>query len=165
MSQVGQARATLDDLYQTPGKAELIGGRIVQQMATGRTPNRVVGRICRRLDEHAEQAGKGEAYTDNMGFAIAELASGRESFSPDASYYDGPMPANRMRFIEGPPKFAAEVRNENDYSEAAEADMTDKRGRLLRSRHPRGVGCRSTRRVYSRLSLHRSQESNHLSPR
>ena len=81
----------------------MIGGRIVQQMATGRTPNRVAGRIYRSLDEYAEQTGKGEAFTDNMGFAIPELASGRESFSPDASYYDGPMPADRMRFIEGPP--------------------------------------------------------------
>jgi len=127
MSRVSQARATLDDLYRTPGKAELIGGRIVHQMATGRTPNRVAGRIYRSLDEYAERTGKGEAYTDNMGFAIPELPSGRESFSPDASYYDGPMPADRMRFIEGPPKFAAEVRSENDYTDAAEADLADKR--------------------------------------
>ena len=35
-----------------------------------------------------------------MGFAVAELSSGRQSFSPDASYYDGPLPANPMRFIE-----------------------------------------------------------------
>src|SRR5437868_8737132 len=97
MSRVSQARATLDDLYRTPEKAELIGGRIVQQMATGRTPNRVAGRIYRSLDEHAEVSGEGEAYTDNMGFAVAELPSGRESFAPDASYYDGPMPANPMR--------------------------------------------------------------------
>jgi hypothetical protein len=47
MSQVSQARATLSDLYQTPGKAELIGGRIVQQMATGRTLNRIAFRITR----------------------------------------------------------------------------------------------------------------------
>lgn len=26
-------RATIDDLYRTPGKAELIGGRIVPRMA------------------------------------------------------------------------------------------------------------------------------------
>src|SRR5260370_32467686 len=102
MSQVSQARATLDDLYRTPEKAELIGGRIVHQMATGRAPNRVAGRIYRSLDEHAEQAGKGEAYTDNMGFAIPELASGRESFSPDASYYDGPPPPNRLRLFAAP---------------------------------------------------------------
>lgn len=127
MSQISQARATLDDLYRTPGKAELIGGRIVEFMATGRTPNRVAFRIARSLDDHAEQTGKGEAYTDNMGFAIPELPSGRESFAPDASYYDGPMPANPMRFIEGAPTFAAEVRSENDDGDATEAEMAEKR--------------------------------------
>jgi Uma2 family endonuclease len=127
MSHVSQVRATLDDLYRTPGKAELIGGRIVHLMATGRKPNRVAFRIVRSLDDHASQTGKGEAYTDNMGFAIPELPSGRESFAPDAAYYDGPLPANPMRFIEGPPTFAAEVRSENDYGDAAEAEMADKR--------------------------------------
>jgi Uma2 family endonuclease len=117
----------LDDLYRTPEKAELIGGRIVRFMATGRTPNRVAFRIARSLDDHAELIGKGEAYTDNMGFAVHELASGRESFSPDASYYDGPLPADLMRFIEGPPTFAAEVRSANDYDAVAEEEMADKR--------------------------------------
>src|SRR5438270_9325898 len=127
MSAVHQARATLDDLYRTLEKAELIGGRIVRFMATGRKPNRVASRIFRGLVDHATQTRKGEAYTDNIGFAIPELPSGRESFSPDASYYDGPLPANPMRFIEGPPTFAAEVRSENDYGPAAEAEMADKR--------------------------------------
>src|SRR5262245_50740618 len=111
MSHVGQARATLDDLSRTPGKAELIGGRIVPYMATGRIPNRVAGRIYRGLDDYATQRGKGEAYTDNMGFTVPELPSGRESFSPDASYYEGPFLADPMRFIEGAPTFAAEVRS------------------------------------------------------
>ena len=127
MSTVGQARATLEDLYRTPEKAELIGGRIVRFMATGRKPNRVAFRIARSLDDYATRTGKGEAYTDNIGFAIAELPSGRESFAPDASYYDGPMPANPMRFLEGPPTFAAEVRSENDYDAAATGEMADKR--------------------------------------
>jgi Uma2 family endonuclease len=127
MSQVTQARASLDDLYRTPGKAELIGGRIVHLVATGHTPNRVAFRIARALDDYAQHIRKGVAYTDNIGFAIPELPSGRESFSPDASYYDGPLPANLMRFIEGPPKFAAEVRSENDYTLLAESDMAEKR--------------------------------------
>jgi Uma2 family endonuclease len=127
MSTVHQARATLDDLYRTPEKAELIGGRIVRFMATGHKPNRVAFRIARSLDDHANTARRGIAYTDNIGFAVPELPSGRESFSPDASYYDGPLPANPMRFIEGPPTFAAEVRSENDYGAAAEAEMADKR--------------------------------------
>ena len=120
-------RATIDDLYRTEGKAELIGGRIVHLMATGRKPNRIAGRIYRRLDDYALARGVGEAYTDNMGFVVPELPSGRESFSPDASYYAGPFSANDMRFIDGPPTFAAEVRSENDYGPAAEQTLADKR--------------------------------------
>lgn len=127
MSTVHQARATLDDLYRTPEKAELIGGRIVRFMATGFRPNRVAGRIYRSLDDYADRVRRGVACTDNIGFAIPELPSGRESFAPDASYYDGPLPANPMRFIEGPPNFAAEVRSENDYEAAALIDMAEKR--------------------------------------
>jgi Uma2 family endonuclease len=127
MSTVHQARATLDDLYRTPEKAELIGGRIVRFMATGHKPNRVPFRIARSLDDYANTARRGIAYTDNIGFAVPELPSGRESFSPDASYYDGPLPANPMRFIEGPPTFAAEVRSENDYGPAPEAELAAKR--------------------------------------
>jgi Uma2 family endonuclease len=127
MAPIEQARATLDDLYRTPGKAELIGGRIVHLMATGHRPNRVAGRIFRSLADHADETGRGNAYTDNMGFAVPELPSGRESFSPDAAYYSGPLPANRMKFVVGPPTFAAEVRSEGDYATAAEVEMAEKR--------------------------------------
>jgi Uma2 family endonuclease len=127
MASVGQARATLQDLLRTPGKAELIGGAIVKYMATGRKPNRVAFRIVRSLDDFASLTGRGEAYTDNMGFAVPLLPSGRESFSPDASYYVGPLPANDMRFNEGPPTFAAKVRSENDYDPAAEIELAEKR--------------------------------------
>src|SRR5262245_25242898 len=102
MASVQQTRATLEDLYREPGKAELIRGRIVQFMATGRKPNRVAGRIYRSLAEHAEKTGRGEAFTDNMGFAVPELPSGRQSFSPDAAYFAGPLTGDPMRFIEGP---------------------------------------------------------------
>jgi len=132
MSTVRQ-RATLDDLYRTEGKAELIGGRIVPLMATGRRPNRVAYHIMRSLDDYATARGVGEAYTDNMGFAIPELPSGRESFSPDASYYRGPFPANDMRFIAGPPTFAVEVRSENDYTPSAEAEIAAKRAEYFAS--------------------------------
>lgn len=96
-------------------------------MATGYKPNRVAGRIYRSLDDYASQTGRGGAFTDSMGFAIPELPSGRESFSPDACYYDGPLPQNLMRFIEGPPNLGVEVRSENDYGAGAEAEMADKR--------------------------------------
>ena len=120
-------RATLDDLYRVEGKAELIGGRIVHFMATGRKPGKVGGRIYRSLDDYTEATGRGEAYPDNVGFAVPELSSGRGSFSPNAAYYLGPFPGDPMRFIEGPPTFAVEVRSENDYGPAAEDAMAAKR--------------------------------------
>ena len=127
MATVAPTRATLDDLYRTPEKAELIGGRIVIQPATGRKPNRVAFRIVRSLDDHANQIGVGEAFTDNLGYEVPLLPSGRESFSPDASYHKGPFPKNPMRFIRGAPHFAAEVRSESDCTPAAEMEMAEKR--------------------------------------
>lgn len=127
MAQVDRARATLEDLLAESGKAELVGGRIARLIVTGYKPNRVAGRIFRSLDEHAERTGKGVACTDNMGFAVPELPSGRESFSPDAAYYTGPLPKNRMRLIEGPPTLAVEVRSESDYGQSAEEEMAAKR--------------------------------------
>ena len=127
MASEPQTLATIDDLYRVEGKAELVAGRIVPRMPTGRRPNRVAFRIARSLDDHAEATGIGETYTDNMGFAVPELSSGRQSFSPDVSYYRGPFPPNPMRFIAGPPTFAVEVRSESDRGSVAEAEMAAKR--------------------------------------
>jgi Uma2 family endonuclease len=122
-----ETTATIEDLYRVDGKAELIDGRIVPLMPTGRRPNRIAFRIAKSLDDHAEATQAGEVYTDNMGFTVPKLSSGRESFSPDASYYLGPFPSNEMRFIKGPPTFAVEVRSENDYGEPAEERRAAKR--------------------------------------
>jgi len=119
--------ATLDDLLKVPGQAELIGGRIIRPMPTGYRPRQIAGRVFRKLGDHADATGTGEAFTDRMGFAVPQMPSGRQSFSPDASYYDGPPPANRMKVIQGPPTFAVEVRSEGDYGPAAEAAMAVKR--------------------------------------
>jgi Uma2 family endonuclease len=127
MAVVSKPGDTLDDLARETSKAELIGGMIVRPLPTGRRPNRVAGRVHRSLDEFAESTGRGEAYTDNMGFAIPALPSGRQSFSPDASFFSGPFSSHPMRFIEGPPMFAVEVRSEGDYGPAAEAEMAAKR--------------------------------------
>lgn len=124
---VSQGPATLADLARVTDKAELIGGRIVPLMPTGHLPNLVAGRVFRRLADHADATGHGVAFTDNMGFAVPPLSTGRESFSPDAAYYTGPPPARPMRFVTGPPDFAVEVRSEGDYGPAAEAGLADKR--------------------------------------
>ena len=127
MASVVSPRSTLDDLYRVEGKAELIGGRIVHFMASGDLPGAVAEEIFVSLRTYAKATGGGVAHADGVGFAVPELPSGRESFSPDASYYVGPRPANRMRFIEGAPTLAVEVRSENDYGAAAEDQMASKR--------------------------------------
>ncbi len=62
-----------------------------------------------------------------MTFGVAELSSGRESFMSDIAYYFGPFPSNDMRWIDGPPTFAVEVRSENDYGPAALVEQAAKR--------------------------------------
>jgi Uma2 family endonuclease len=119
---------TLEDLAKEPGKAELIGGRIVRFLASGCLPGIVTGRIFLSLARYAEETGRGVAFGDDVGFAIRPpLSSGRQSFSPDAAYFTGPLPANLMRFPEGAPILAIEVRSENDYGPAAERAMAEKR--------------------------------------
>ncbi len=122
------APATLDELAKVEGKAELIAGRIVTLMPTGRLPNLVAKRILRAMDDFVLSLGVGEVFTDNMGYAIRPpMENGRESFSPDVSYYYGPLPADEMEFIPGPPNLAVEVRSESNYGPSAELEMAEKR--------------------------------------
>jgi Uma2 family endonuclease len=121
MSSATPRAATLDDLYRVEGKAELIEGRIVRLPPVGWKPGRVIGRIVRGLDDFATTTGIGEAFTSTVAYAVPPLTSGRQSFSPDASYFAGPFPADAMRFLDGAPTFAVEVRSETDDDPAAEA--------------------------------------------
>ena len=146
-------RATLEDLMRVEGKAELIGGRVVELMPSGRKHNKVAARIYKSLDQYAERTGRGEAYTDNMGYAVPELESGRETFSPDASYYVGPFPDDAAH------RRAADVRRRSAQSERLRRSGRG-RGerearRLLRGRHPGRVGCQSAGRDRDVLSVHR----------
>jgi Uma2 family endonuclease len=127
MAQATETRATLDDLYRVEGKAELIGGKIVRSMANGIRPGIVAYRIVVSLDAYSEATARGIALTDGVGFVVPELASGRESFSPDASYYEGSSTETSMKFAQGPPTLAVEVRSEGDYGPAAERAMAAKR--------------------------------------
>jgi Uma2 family endonuclease len=112
-------KATLDDLHRVPGKAELVGERIVHFMSTGLRPGRVARNILFLIAEFLHHFGRGEVLADNVGYAIPKLPSGRQSFSPDVSYYDGPEPDDDMEFIPGAPAFAIEVRSKDGYGKAA----------------------------------------------
>jgi Uma2 family endonuclease len=120
-----QRRATIEDLYRVSGdyKAELVNGEIVIMSASGFMPSRAAGAIYRSLDAYERRTGSGYAFGDSTGFVVH--LPNRDSFSPDAAYYVGPMTG--MKFLDGAPIFAVEVRSENDYGRAAERDMAAKR--------------------------------------
>jgi Uma2 family endonuclease len=97
-------------------------------MPSGDAPSEIAFEIAVRLRDHARNTGLGVAFPDGVGYAIdPPLPGGRQSFSPDASYHVGPRPRNRMKFIDGAPTFAVEVRSENDYGDASEAEQAAKR--------------------------------------
>ena len=113
----------IDDLATTPDKAELVAGKLVRMSPTGYRPGRAALRIVTSLYEHERRHGGGRALGDNVGYLV-DLPN-RQSFSPDASWYVGPP--GDMRFIQGAPAFAVEVRSESDYGAAAESAMVAKR--------------------------------------
>jgi Uma2 family endonuclease len=118
-----KTRATIEDLYKVEGKAELVNGGIVKMPPSGDEPSAAGFQIAMRLHHHAQQTAQGRAYPDGTGFHVN--LSHRESFSPDAAYHIGPRTG--MRFLEGAPIFAVEVRSEHDYGPRAERAMREKR--------------------------------------
>jgi Uma2 family endonuclease len=118
-----KTHATIEDLYKVEGKAELVNGKIVEMPPAGDNPGYASGEIFAHLREYARHTGRGRAYTDGIGFHVN--IPHREAFSPDAAYHVGPRTG--MRFLEGAPIFAAEVRSENNYGPAAEQAMAAKR--------------------------------------
>ena len=122
------APATLDDLMRHDGKAELIDGKIVPIMPRGLLHARAGRRILRSLCDLATACGRGEAFGDSLGYAQdSKLPSGRQSISPDVSYYVDTMPTNEEGFIHGTPSFAVEVRSEHDYGPKMNAEYEAKR--------------------------------------
>lgn len=118
-----KTRATIEDLYKVEGKAELVNGEIVHMSPTGSRPGRTGGVIYANLLQYERRVGGGYAFPDNVGFVVN--LPHRESFSPDVAWYIGPDTG--MRFCEGAPVLAVEIRSESDYGRAAERAMAAKR--------------------------------------
>lgn len=128
MATITPKPATLDDLMRYEGKAELIGGRIVPFMASGRIPSRIGKRILVSLDRYEQQTKLGESFGDNLGYALRPpLSNGRESFNPDVSFYRGSSPYNDAGFIDDAPTFAVEVRSEFDFGPSKDREYSEKR--------------------------------------
>ena len=122
---VANLEATIEDLYAVPGnrKAEIVNGEIVTMSPTGAAPSYAASEIFASLREYSRRIKKGIAVTDNAAFRV-DLPN-RKSFSPDAAFYTGKWTG--MKFFEGAPVFAVEVRSEGDYGPAAERAIADKR--------------------------------------
>jgi Uma2 family endonuclease len=120
-----RTEATIEDLYHVPDdrKAELVNGELVFMSPTGDAPGYAADEIFVSLRAHSKRTRMGRAVADNKGFHV-QLPH-RQSFSPDAAFYTGP--ATGMRFFEGAPVFAVEVRSEGDYSSRAELAIAAKR--------------------------------------
>ena len=115
--------ATIEDLYRIDGKGELVNGEVELMAASGFSPTYASLQIVKSLEVYAEQTQKGFAVPDNAGFVV-DLPH-RQSFSPDAAYFVGEDTG--MKFLNGAPLFAAEVRSEGDYGPFAERKMALKR--------------------------------------
>jgi len=120
-----RTKATIEDLYTVPGngKAEIINGEVVRIMASRGKPGRASGNVFFSLRSYEKTRGGGYAFGDNLGF-IVDLPN-RQSFSPDSAWYTGELEG--MKFLNGAPAFAVEVRSENDYGPAAERELAEKR--------------------------------------
>ncbi len=113
----------IEALYREKGKAEIVDGEIVRMSPTGFRPGRAAVAIAVSLRSHERRQGGGYAVGDNVGFLV-DLPN-RQSFSPDAAWYAGQVEG--LKFAEGAPAFAAEVRSEGDYGPKAEREMAAKR--------------------------------------
>ena len=119
------AAATIEDLYRVPdsGKAEILHGEIVLMPPTGDDPGYAGDEVFVSLREYGKRTNRGRAVGDNKGFRVN--LPDRQSFSPDAAFHTGSRTG--MRFFEGAPVFAVEVRSQGDYGPKAEEDMAAKR--------------------------------------
>jgi len=117
-----KVEATTEDLYKVEGKAELVNGEIILMSPTGGLPGYAGDVLFSSLHDYSKRRKFGIAVSDNKAFVVN--LPHRRSFSPDAAFYVGHV---TMKFFEGAPVFAVEVRSENDYGPRAEREMVKKR--------------------------------------
>lgn len=115
--------ATLTDLMNTEGRAELINGEIVQLPLDGAAVGQANGAILYSLHHYSKQTRVGCPFSTTVAFVV-DLPH-RQSISPSASYYVGPSAG--MGFPIGAPMFAVETRNLQDYGPQVEIERAAKR--------------------------------------
>ena len=118
-----KVEATIEDLLKVDQKAEIVNGEIILMSPTGILPGYAGDVIVTSLFEYSRRQKYGRPVGDNKSFVVN--LPHRKSFSPDAALYVGM--ASGMKFYQGAPVFAVEVRSEGDYGPKAERKMAAKR--------------------------------------
>lgn len=118
-----KVEATIEDLYKIKQKAEIVNGEIILMSPTGSLPGYAGDAIFSSLWQYSMSQKYGRAVGDNKAFVVN--LPHRKSFSPDAAFYVGPD--SGMKFYQGAPVLAVEVRSEGDYGPRAERAMAAKR--------------------------------------
>ena len=117
------SEATVDDLYGTRHKAELVHGRIVSLWPTEPMAGWVAGEILVSLQQYEKSTRTGRAVGGNAGFLV-DLAH-RKSFCPDAAFHVGPCMG--MKFYDRAPVLAVEVRHVDERGADVEQAIAEKR--------------------------------------
>jgi len=120
-----QWEASIEDLARVEGKAELVNGKIRKTSPCGYSHVIIAMRIACSLGNYLDPMKTGFAFGDGRGF-MSDLPH-RKSFSPDAGYYDGPIPNRPSDFLTEAAVFADEIRSKFDHGQAAETAMAAKR--------------------------------------
>lgn len=115
--------ATVDDLYRTKLKAEIVEGQLIVIGPTVFGSAEAAWRIRESLYRHQKALGTGYVFGSRAAF-IVDLPH-RLSFCPDVSWYTGDPEA--AEFLLGAPVFAAEIRDPAEYGDEAERRMAAKR--------------------------------------
>ncbi len=115
--------ALFEELSRIEGKGEIVGGKVIEMTGSGPWPGDVAALILFALFQYARRTKRGHAVGDRNTFRVN--LPHRLSFSPDVAYHTGSRIP--MKYYEGAPVFAVEVRSENDYGRYAEREMAQKR--------------------------------------
>ena len=110
-------------LYLTEGRAEIVNGKTIKLGLDGCLPGEVRANILFSLHEYQKKTKRGFVVSTLVAYVI-DLPH-RKSFSPSVSFHQGKRTG--MKFLQGAPIFAVEVRSENDYGNKAEKAIVKKR--------------------------------------
>jgi Uma2 family endonuclease len=126
-----RTRLTAEDLWRMPAadvRRELVNGEVVEMSPVSVLHGRISGRIYRRLAEHAERLGAGEALVGDVGFILDLPGDPERVRASDVAFVarerlGTERPARG--FFRGAPDLAVEVLSPSDHSVDVQRKVRD----------------------------------------